>query len=135
MIEALNGWKLMSTIVIYFHNINFRSTTDMQTKNTPPPELQKYIYMYIFFINRQSVQKISFSKNTIICVKYSKGNPEDHSRRCFVFNVLEPLFNEKGCINLILFISMNVIYMREKTVLPMAVYDIHYTYASRSNNL
>lgn len=55
MIEALNGWKLMSTIVIYFHNINFRSTTDMQTKNTPPPELQKIyiqLYMYIFFINR-----------------------------------------------------------------------------------
>lgn len=49
MIEALNGWKLMSTIVIYFHNINFRSTTDRQTKNTPPPELQKiYIYVYIF---------------------------------------------------------------------------------------
>lgn len=52
MIEALNGWKLMSTIVIYLHNINFRSTTDMQTKNTPPPELQKNIYVYIFFINR-----------------------------------------------------------------------------------
>lgn len=55
MIEALNGWKLMSTIVIYFHNINFRSTTDRQTKNTPPPELQKIyiqLYMYIFFINR-----------------------------------------------------------------------------------
>lgn len=110
IIEALNGWRLISTLVIQFAQHHHGNK---QKKNRPTKLKKKNIY--IFFINRSRFQNSVSTRILLSVLSITRETPTTITEDCCVFNVLGPLFDEKWCITIIPFISMDVIYIQEKT--------------------